>query len=259
MTQRIQEQVRILPAIKTKAHFVQICREMLCGDAMPCSNDAALQEGKCRFDRIGMDVAVNIDLRLMLDRFMLRGKCCAAKGRGIGVEFVGNDHFNIFAHIVSDILRQSSSLHVLSMEEPQIAATLPDADYDLLVGIAVSGLTVGVLLPAQIRFVYFNSTVHHRALCFFHGSTNPMTEIPRCFVADSECALDLIRAHALACLTEKQGSKKPLLQGKMGIVEDRASGDAELIIARLAVEQLLRSSEFNYRAVASQTFNAVRP
>jgi hypothetical protein len=45
----------------------------------------------------------------------------------------------------------------------------------------------------------------------------------------------------------------------MRVIEDRACSDRELIIASLAVEQLLSRREFNYRAVATKAVNTVRP
>lgn len=263
MTQGIQEQGRGLPAIETESHFVQIGCEMLCRDAMPCANDPAFQERECRFYGVCVDISVNIDLRLMLDRLVLRSKSGVPERRGIGVEFVCNDYLNVFTHVFADVLRQGSCLHVLGMKESEIAATLPDANHDLLIGISVSCFAVRVLFAAEVSFIHFDSAVHHGPFNFLHGCPDAMAEIPcglvRAFVISPDRALELKGAHPFFSLAEQQRRKKPLLQGQMGIVEDRASGDSELIITALAVEQLLDCFQFHNRAFAAHAFNAVRP
>src|ERR1035438_621073 len=125
MTQGIQEQVRALATIEAKTHFVQIGREMLCADSMPRSNDAALQERESGFDCVGMNIAVNIDTVLVLDRFVFfGGNSSFVHGEGIRGEFVCNDHVNIFAHVLANVLRDRTGLSILSMEESKIAIAL---------------------------------------------------------------------------------------------------------------------------------------
>lgn len=51
---------RILPAIEAESHFVQIGCQVFCGDAMPRSDDAALQEGECGLDSVCVNFSVNI-------------------------------------------------------------------------------------------------------------------------------------------------------------------------------------------------------
>ena len=72
-------------------------------------------------------------------------------------------------------------------------------------------------------------------------------------------ALDLHCAHALLGFAEQQRSEEPLLQGKMAIIENRAGGNGELVIAALAVEQLLGGFEFDGGHLAARAFNTVRP
>lgn len=259
MAQGIQEQVRILPAIEAESHFVQIGREMLCRDSMPCSDDAALKERERGFDSVGMNVSVNIDFRLVFDGLVLIGEGGAPERSRISIEFIGHDEVNIFAHGLADILRQRPGFNVLRVEESKIAAALSNAYNDLFFRVSESRLAVAFLASTNIGFVYFDRAVHHGTLNFFHGRSDAMAEIPRGLVTDSECAFDLIRRHALACFTEKQGSEKPLLQREMRVVEDCARRHTELIVARFAVKELLRRCEFNYCAVAAETFNSIRP
>jgi len=90
-----------------------------------------------------------------------------------------------------------------------------------------------------------------------------MAEIPRRFVsADAERALDLESGHSLLCFTQEQSSGKPLKQRQVGIIENRASRDAELIITILAVEKLFFCLQFDYRSLAAKaarTFGPAQP
>lgn len=259
MTQGVQEQRGRLPAVEAESHFVQIGREMFCTDTVPRPDYSALEQAKGGFNGVRVNVAINVDLRLMLDCFMLRGHCDALDRRRIGIQFVGHDYVNICAHVLSDEVRQRAALYVSRMKETEIAATLTDAHYDLLVGISVSGFAVGVLFSADVGFIYFDRAIHHRTFYFLHGGPDAMAEIPCRLVANSECALDLVRRHALACFTEEQRSEKPFLQGQMRVVEDRACCDAELIVAFFAIEQLLGGCQFTNCPFAAQTLDAIGP
>lgn len=259
MTQCVQEKIGILPAIEAESHFVQVGREMLCRDAMPCSDDAALQEGECRFDSVRVNVAVNVNLRLVLDRLVPICKWGLAESGGIRVQFIGDDNFDILAYVLTDVLRQGSGLHVLGMEETKIAATLPDAHNDLFIGVSVSGLAIGMLLPAKIGFIYFDSAIHHRAIYFFHCGTDAVTEIPCGFVANSDCAFDLIGTHALACFHQEQNCHEPSSQRKMRIIEDRSRRHGELIAALAARKLLARIDPPDSLILAPWALDAIRP
>src|ERR1035441_8159816 len=62
MPQRIEKQIGAVAAVKSKRHFVQIGLQVLRADAMPCSNDSALQERESRFDSVGMNVRSKPDV-----------------------------------------------------------------------------------------------------------------------------------------------------------------------------------------------------
>ena len=51
VAQRIKEQSVGLSTIEPKCHLVQVGREMLRADAMPCAHNAALEQRECGFDR----------------------------------------------------------------------------------------------------------------------------------------------------------------------------------------------------------------
>ena len=74
MTQGIQEQIGILPAIEPESHFVKISRKMFCADLVPRSHNAAFQKRESGLDCIGMNIALHINAVLMPDGLVLFGR-----------------------------------------------------------------------------------------------------------------------------------------------------------------------------------------
>ena len=249
-----------LAPIEPECHLVQVSREMLGADAMPRSNDSALEQREGGFDGVGCDheaiFVPNVHFGFVINRlpFEYLG---LGKPRIVEHGFVGHDHVHIFAdvllHDISDRLRRS----LCHMDELQFAIALDDSDHDFFLPSAVSSAFVS-LLDAEVGFIDFDGAVQH-LVDFGHGKAYTMAEVPCGFVADAERALDLIRAHAFLGFTEQQGCEKPLLQGKMAVVEHGARGHAELIIAALAVEQLLGRRQFDGRHFAADALDTVGP
>lgn len=59
--QGIAKQVRAFAVVKPEAHFVKVGSQMLCANTWPRSNDPALEQRKRRLNRVGVNVAVNVD------------------------------------------------------------------------------------------------------------------------------------------------------------------------------------------------------
>src|SRR2546427_3346317 len=201
MSQGVQEEIGILPAIEAECHFVQVGCKMLCADAMPRSDNPALQEREGVLDRICMHFALNINLGFVLDSLML-SLCYSCFGDCIGVNrmLIGNQNVHVLTDVFSNVLRNRTLLNIGCMEETKIAITLPDADDDLLCVVSESRFALAsVQLAADIGFIHFNRTVQHGLIYFLHSSTDAMAKIPRGFVAPySERSLDLIGRHSLA-------------------------------------------------------------
>lgn len=261
MTQRVHEQIRILPPIESKTHLIEVGGEMFGADPMPRSDDAALEQRKCGFRGICVNVSVNVDFRFVINGLVAISKGRITEGGRIGVQFVRHNHVYILAHRLPNILRQRSSLHVLGIKKAEIAAPLPNADHNLLFAISESRLALGpVLLRSDVGLVHFDSTVHQGPVCLFHGSTNPMAQIPRGFVAHPHSSLDLIRGDSFPRFAEKQCHQEPFLQRKMRVVKDRARGYGELVFAVGAPKQLrVRRKAHNFVSLAARAFRAARP
>lgn len=129
---RIAEQKRVFAVVKPPRHFVEVSREMLCGDSMPRSDDAALQERKGRLDGVCVELVVYILLCAMVYYVML---CCwhrsLAESSRISNEIIRHNHVNIGGDILADVLRQSAALRIFRVEESQIATTFSNTDDNL--------------------------------------------------------------------------------------------------------------------------------
>jgi len=86
-----------------------------------------------------------------------------------------------------------------------------------------------------------------------------MTEIPSCFIADTERAFQLIGRHALSGLYQEEHGKEPCFQGQMGIVEDCVCCNTELIMTFCAFVFLLCGHLKNLLAFATRAFYVFRP
>src|SRR5207245_925963 len=119
---------------ESPCHFVQVGCEMLCRDAMPCPNDAALEQAECGLYGVRVDVRSESDILFcaVVDGFVLGAWDSSFVHRiRIRGELIGHDHIHVTAYVLFDVLRQCAGLRILSMEEPEIAAALTDANYNL--------------------------------------------------------------------------------------------------------------------------------
>jgi len=199
---------------------------------MPRSHNAALQEGESRFDCIGVSISVHVNLGFMGNRFVFACRdTCATQGERVSHEFIRHDNVHVAAHVLFDILRQCAGLRILSMEEAELAATLPDAD-NYLFRFLASVDAPSDLFSAYIGFVNLDRAIQLlKGNIFGHRVTDAVTEIPRGAVVDSKHPLKLVSGHSLAGLAKQVGSKKPLSKWQVRIMEDRASRHGELIAA----------------------------
>lgn len=136
MPQGVQEQIGTLATVEPEAHLIQVGGEMLGTDFVPCSNNAALQKRERGFHRVGMNVTASVFLRAVVNLLMRGGDAIFPHGRAVHVVIVSHDDVYVLADVLRDVLRQRAAFDILGMEETEIAAALPDADYDFLVGTA---------------------------------------------------------------------------------------------------------------------------
>src|ERR1051326_8644568 len=262
MTQRIYKQVSVLAAIEPELHVCQIRGEMLRTDFVPASDDAALQERECIFNCVGVDSSSKSDVlsRTVVYGFMF----VSPNGLAVSRKLIGHDYVHIRTDVFLNVSLQRSSTRILGMEETHIAATLPDANHNFL-ALVHSPLAAAstALLSANIGFVHFYRAIKHRALFRFHGSANPVKQIPRCFVRafvlTPKRAPQLISRHPFSRFHKQQYGEKPVTQGKVRVMEDRAAGNGELVFARGALIACIFFQPRDARVFAARTHHAFRP
>src|SRR5258706_4095946 len=137
MTQGICEQISILPTIKSELHLFEICGKMLRADVMPRTSDRPLEERECVLDGVSVDVSDYINLGAMIDRFVLVFVESGLNHRfRVADPIVGDDSIHIHTDAIFDVLSEGVRFGVLDVIEPDVAAALPDTDYDFFVGAA---------------------------------------------------------------------------------------------------------------------------
>ena len=109
---------------------------------------------------------------------------------------------------------------------------------------------------ADIGLVNLNLSVQHGLLSFDHRGADAVAEIPRGLVAHPDCALHLAGGHSLLGFAEQMRGQEPFGEREMRIVEHGAGCDGELVVAILAIEELLFGFQFDRRSLAAQATRA---
>src|SRR5438034_5162495 len=120
MTQCIQEQIRVLPAIEAERHLVQVGREMLGANRVPCSHNAALQETEGILHSVGVDVGSEADILFLRMINCLVPIAEFSECLWVGWQFVCHNYFHILRYVLLDVLSQSPALCIFCMKESQI-------------------------------------------------------------------------------------------------------------------------------------------
>lgn len=175
---------------------------------MEGTDDSALKQGECGFNRVGVYIALYVDFVPVADGFVLsaldasRNEC-----RNVGGEFVGNDSLSVRRNMFFDWFGKVFRGVVLDVDEPQIAAALPDA-HDHFLALVFS--PVVTLLPADVGFVNFHHAPEFRRIRFHHCLADAMREIPCRAVLDTQSASELISGDALLGFANQGNGEKPL-------------------------------------------------
>jgi hypothetical protein len=125
MTQGIEEQIGIFPAIETEAHLFEIRREMLGANSVPRSHDSTLEKREGRFYGVGVNLSDYVNFLAVIDLPVSRRKF--THRTGISGKIIGNEYVHILADILADVSRQRTRLGVRRMKETQLATTLTDS------------------------------------------------------------------------------------------------------------------------------------
>lgn len=257
MTQSIEEQIGALPAIEAKAHLFEISREMLEADSMPCSHDAALEKREGGFNGVCVNIPVHVATLAVNDGFVILDSGLL-HGERVSPEIISENHFHIFADVLSDVFCERAGFRILRVEKAEFTVTLSNTEHSGFIGHAIDDALTAIH-AADVGRIHFDLAVHHGLIGLRHCVTDAMAEIPCGLVAHSNSPMDLMGTHALLRFAEQVCSQKPFRKWQVGIVEHGAGGNGELIVAILTVEELFFRFEFYHGSVAAQAARAFGP
>src|SRR5690349_7296904 len=103
-----------------------------------------------------MNVTLNVNARTVIDGLVSRYRHVHRNRTRIRTHFISQKHFNVFAHVLSNVLSKRPHAYILSVEQSQSAAALTDADHDLFLFGWSCALIEIAALAADVRFVHFN-------------------------------------------------------------------------------------------------------
>jgi len=229
--ERIAEQKLVLSIVETEGHLLQVGGEMLDGDFMPRSYNAALEETEGRLDCIRADrqPAFVTDVFFFAVVHSLVLAAILGEVEIVELGFVRHDDIHGRIDVARDNLVDLLLIQILGMNEVQAPAALSDAD-DRRV---LLPLVFVLCVTTDVHLINFDRA-RQLVLCFFHCLADAMAQIPRGLVGDSEHSLDLIRAHSLARFRKQVDNEKPLSQRQMRVMEDGSNRHRKLVAAGIA-------------------------
>ncbi len=256
MTQSIKKQIGTLSAIESEFHLFKVGWEMLGANPVPRSHDAALEQGECRFDGVGVNVSHDVHAGTVINFLVVRS-LDFPHGRFVRGSVISENHFHILADILADVTCECPAFGIVRMEEAEIAVALADADHYLFV-VHASDPAFALVPAADVSNVHLDFAVQHRLIGLRHSVTDAMAEVPRRLVAHSDRALNLAGRHSLFRFAKQVCREKPLAEWQVGIVEHSAGSHGELVITLFAVEELFVGIQLDHGAFAAQAVWAFR-
>src|SRR6266568_5188340 len=170
---------------------------MLRRNFMPRANNTALEKREGRFHSVCMHVAVRVFARV-IDGLMKVLLHLVERVR-VDLRFIRHNDFDVTAYVCVNDVADGLGLRIASADQAQISIALTNADNHSLVALR----TPSASLAAYVGFIYLNGATELFRRYFQHGSANPVTEVPRRFIADSKRALNLAGRHALLGFAEQ--------------------------------------------------------
>lgn len=197
---------------------------------MPRTNDAALEQAERAFNGVGIDVSINVLPDAVIDGLVFSS--CETRPLEcprIAAEIIRDDDIYIAADVLFNVLGESAASHVRRMEEAEIAAALPDAQYDLL--LLSPAAPMSPRFAADESLIHLDNTAEFFRLRFGHCVSDSVTEIPRGLITDTKHSLDLIGRHSLARFRHQIGNEEPFGEREVRVMEYSANSHGELIVA----------------------------
>lgn len=258
MSHGIQKQVRPLATIESEFHLLQVGREMLCRNLVPSTDYTPLEKRERGFDGVGVNVAPHINLEPVPNRLVASVLAEISSCATVRQVVIREKHIHILTDVLLNEPTECSRLYVIGMEKSKFSAALPDTNHHFLVFILVL-MAAPDILSAYEGFIHFYFARKHGTVGLHHRMAYTMAQVPRGFVAHSDGSLNLAGRNAFLRLTEQESGEEPRFERKMRVIENRASGDGELVVALFAIEKLFLGFQFNRVHMAARAVDAFRP
>jgi hypothetical protein len=185
---------------------------MFSTDSMPRSQNTALEKAECRFNGVGVNVALDVYPLIVTDGFVLILFAKMPRRSLVEVQIIGHQNVHVIANIFADVLLQGSRSRIFGVEETQFTLPLSDTDYDFFVGRTASAFSVSA--TANIGFVHFDNSSEFGSVHFGHCCADAVAEIPRDFVGlDSQRTLNLTGGKCLSWLRKATAWRGTTSQG----------------------------------------------
>ena len=249
--------------IMPEGKLIEIERQIVTGDLMERTHDAALDQGPEAVDVGGMDVAANVLLVLVTDGPVLHAEILL--DAPVSAMFVSSNQLDLAGDCLRDESLQGGGVGILDHLRHNITLAGDGSDdRDLssratpaLAALASSTDTsaVAVLgLPADIGLVNFHDTRQLAELLIPHGGSDSMTHVPRSPVgATSDHTVNLECADSLLAAAHEEDDLEPSPQRIIGVLEDRAHQRRESVALGRTLLALPRpgAGEFMYLLIAA--------
>lgn len=251
--QRVTEQVGILPVVVAEGDLIEVRRKMAGAKMVVRADDGSLEQRPHALHRVRVNVG--LDPRLgMVDGLVPR---VVVGDPPVQLPGVGVDRLGV---IVDDLTQegvQRAPVGSLGDAHSHASSALNRSDHEGLVALVpADGLGRS---PADVGLVGLDDAHELLGRAVLHGRADAVREVPRRLVRHVEHSLELIGRDAFLGLPHEVDRQKPLPQRQVGVVEDRAGGDAELVAAGVAIELSARPDAADAIRPAARAAHAVGP
>src|SRR5579871_1110240 len=246
--------------------FVEVAEQVELFNRNISALELALQKTPEVFESVGVNLSVNVPLRMVND-LVLEPMILESH---VGHERIGIDGAACF-DVSADVGLECVLFAIANDRSANLSTTFEHAHDGHLVFSASLGnpaLTLGSVhesrSTANESFVYFHfatSSTHWNGVLGLHGESDSVEHEPCGLLSDSQSAANFIAADSVLAVRYEPNSDKPLVERQSGILEDSSNLHAELLasVLVLALPEATGSEKANVLRATSRALNTVRP
>lgn len=253
----------VLPVVVTEYLFVQIAKQVERLDADVGAIDAALEQRPEVFKAVGVHVLTRVALRMVNDVVDVMLIQPVIRQERVGVH--GRAMLDVRVDVRLQVLG-ASALHNLQANGGVLAVALKQThNRDLCAhasafdnALALADVHVA-RLAADVGLIYLDFAVHLAEAFSLHGKTDTVKHEPRGLLSDAKRARQLVRRNAVLAVRKHPDRRKPLVQTKRRVLEDRSDLNGILLLTRLALPYATCGQERLLFARTLRTHWTIRP